>query len=167
MAKSLKLTNDNYWDSTGIVYNNTRLDKKIEATDTGVVNAQNTASSALSIANTANDAKIVQKYVSGDTIKTTTIARASFTGSYQSAYLICVPISCASSSAEDTGLVIFKARSAASATSISYGIEKTNTAQAEITQSGSTLNFNLKQTAQWRYLNCVIIAKSSNVTILI
>ena len=28
-------------------------------------------------------------------------------------------------------------------------------------------NFNIKQTVQWRYLHCVIIAKSDNVTIVI
>lgn len=111
--------------------------------------------------------KIEQKFVSGDTIKTTTIAKATFTGNYQDAYLICIPISCASSSAEDTGLVIFKARSNNSTTNISYGIEKTNSAQCEIKQSSNTVNFNIKQTVQWRYLRCVIIAKSDNVTILI
>ena len=111
--------------------------------------------------------KIEQKYVSGDTIKTTTIAKATFTSNYQDAYLICIPISCASSSAEDTGLVIFKARSNDSTTNISYGIEKTNSAQCEIKKSGNTVNFNIKQTVQWRYLHCVIIAKSDNVTITI
>lgn len=110
--------------------------------------------------------KIVQKYISGDTVRTNTIAKATFTGAYQAAYLICIPISCASSSAEDTGLVIFKARSNNTSTSISYGIEKTNTANAEITQSGNVLNFNIKQTVQWRYLNCVILAKSDNVKLV-
>ena len=111
--------------------------------------------------------KIDQKYVSGDTVKTTTIAKATFTGAYQSAYLVCIPISYASSSAEDTGLVIFKARSNNTPASISYSIEKTNTAKAEITQSGNILSFNIKQTVQWRYLNCVIIAKSDNVEVVI
>ena len=92
--------------------------------------------------------KIDQKYVSGDTVKTTTIAKATFTGAYQSAYLVCIPISCASSSSEDTGLVIFKARSTDTSTSINYGIEKTNTANAEITKSGNVLSFNIKQTVQ-------------------
>lgn len=111
--------------------------------------------------------KIEQKFVSGDTIKTTTIAKATFTGNYQDAYLVCIPISCATSSAEDTGLVIFKARSNDSTTNISYGIEKTNSAKCEITKSGDTVNFNIKQTVQWRYLHCVIIAKSDNVKIVI
>ena len=92
--------------------------------------------------------KIDQKYVSGDTVRTTTIAKATFTGAYQAAYLVCIPISCASSSYEDTGLVIFKARSTDTSTSINYGIEKTNTANAEITKSGNVLSFNIKQTVQ-------------------
>ena len=66
-----------------------------------------------------------------------------------------------------TNLVIFKARSNNTSTSISYSIEKTNTAKAEITQSGNILSFNIKQTVQWRYLNCVIIAKSDNVEVVI
>lgn len=110
--------------------------------------------------------KIDQKFVSGDTVTTTTIATVTFTGAYQAAYLICIQISCASSSAEDTGLVIFKARSNNTSTSISYGIEKTNTVNAEITQSGNVLNFNIKQTVQWRYLYCVILAKSDNVKLV-
>ena len=45
-------------------------------------------------------------------------------------------------------------------------LKKTNTANAEITQSGNVLNFNIKQTAQWRYLYCVILAKSDNVKLV-
>lgn len=46
-------------------------------------------------------------------------------------------------------------------------LKKTNTANAEITKSGNVLSFNIKQTVQWRYLNCVIIAKSDNVEVVI
>ena len=46
-------------------------------------------------------------------------------------------------------------------------LKKTNTANAEITQSGNVLNFNIKQAVQWRYLNCIILAKSDNVTLVI
>ena len=151
MAKSIKLTNDTYWDSSSITYNKAPLDKKINDMDTKILSNTSVA--------------VIKRFVSGDTVKTTTIATATFTGAYQDAYLICIPISCASSSAEDTGLVIFKARSNNTSTSISYGIEKTNTANAEITQSGNVLNFNIKQTVQWRYLNMVILAKSDNVTL--
>ena len=149
MAKSIKLTNDTYWDSSSITYNKASLDKKINDMDAKILSNTNAA--------------VRQRFVSGDTVTTTTIAQATFTGAYQSAYLVCIPISCASNYYEDTGLVIFKARSNNTSTSISYGIEKTNTANAEITQSGNVLNFNIKQTAQWRYLNMVILAKSDNV----
>ena len=44
MGKSVKFKDDTYIDSTSIVYGTTRLDKKLEATDNAVVNAQNTAS---------------------------------------------------------------------------------------------------------------------------
>ena len=149
MAKSIKLTNDTYWDSSGITYNKASLDKKINDMDAKILSNTNAA--------------VRQKVVSGDTVTTTTIATVTFTGAYQVAYLICILISCASSSAEDTGLVIFKARSNNTSTSISYGIEKTNTANAEIKQNGNVLSFNIKQTVRWRYLNMVILAKSDNV----
>lgn len=155
--KDIKTNSDNISTNLSKINNNTTNISK----NTTDINSLKTRTTNL------ENVEILQKYVSGDSVKTTTIARATFTGSYQSAYLVCIPISCASSSAEDTGLVIFKARTNTSSDSISYGIEKTNSAQCEITQSGSTLNFNLKQTARWRYLNCIIIAKSTNVTILI
>lgn len=155
--KDIKTNSDNIANNTTKINNNTTNISK----NTTDINSLKTRATDL------ENIKIEQKFVSGDTIKTTTIAKATFTGNYQDAYLICIPISCASSSAEDTGLVIFKARSNNSTTNISYGIEKTNSAQCEIKQSSNTVNFNIKQTVQWRYLRCVIIAKSDNVTILI
>lgn len=155
--KDIKTNSDNIANNTTKINNNTTNISK----NTTDINSLKTRTTDL------ENIKIEQKFVSGDTIKTTTIAKATFTGNYQDAYLICIPISCASSSAEDTGLVIFKARSNNSTTNISYGIEKTNSAQCEIKQSSNTVNFNIKQTVQWRYLRCVIIAKSDNVTILI
>lgn len=154
--KDIKTNSDNISANLSKINNNTNNISK----NTTDINSLKTRTTNL------ENIKIDQKYVSGDTIKTTTIAKATFTGAYQAAYLICIPISCASSSAEDTGLVIFKARSNDTSTSISYGIEKTNTANAEITQSGNVLNFNIKQTVQWRYLNCVILAKSDNVKLV-
>lgn len=154
--KDIKTNADNISNNTTNINNNTTNINK----NTTDINSLKTRTTNL------ENIEIVQKYVSGDTVRTTTIAKATFTGAYQSAYLVCIPISCASSSAEDTGLVIFKARSNNTSTSISYGIEKTNTANAEITQSGNVLNFNIKQTVQWRYLNCVILAKSDNVKLV-
>ena len=152
MAKRIKLTNSTYIDDSCLIHkwkdtgNRSTLDGEIE---------------------NLHKEMLRKKYVSGDSIKTTTIAVATFTGAYQAAYLVCIPISCASGSAEDTGLVIFKARSSASATSLSYGIEKTNSANVEIVQNGNQLNFNIKQTIQWRYLHCIILAKSDNVELKI
>lgn len=154
--KDIKTNSDNISSNLSKINNNTTNISK----NTTDINSLKTRTTNL------ENIKIDQKYVSGDTIRTTTIAKATFTGAYQAAYLICIPISCASSSAEDTGLVIFKARSNNTSTSISYSIEKTNTANAEITQSGNVLNFNIKQTVQWRYLNCVILAKSDNVKLV-
>lgn len=155
--KDIKTNADNIANNLSKINNNTtNISKNI--TD---INSLKTRTTDL------ENIKIEQKYVSGDTIKTTTIAKATFTGKYQDAYLICIPISCASSSPEDTGLVIFKARSNDSTTNIGYGIENTNSAKCEITKSGNTVNFNIKQTVQWRYLHCVIIAKSDNVKIVI
>lgn len=52
MAKSIKLSNDYYWDIGSLRYNNgTSMKAKLDATDAGVVNAQNTATSALNKAN--------------------------------------------------------------------------------------------------------------------
>ena len=155
--KDIKSNADNIANNLSKINNNTTNISK----NTNDINSLKTRTTDL------ENIKIEQKYVSGDTIKTTTIAKATFTGNYQDAYLICIPISCASSSPEDTGLVIFKARSNDSTTNISYGIEKTNSAQCEIKQSSNTVNFNIKQTVQWRYLHCVIIAKSDNVKIVI
>ena len=154
--KDIKTNADNISSNLSKINNNTTNISK----NTTDINSLKTRTTNL------ENIKIDQKYVSGDTVRTTTIAKATFTGAYQAAYLICIPISCASSSAKDTGLVIFKARSNNTSTSISYGIEKTNTANAEITQSGNVLNFNIKQTVQWRYLNCVILAKSDNVKLV-
>ena len=155
--KDIKTNSDNISSNTTKINNNTTNISK----NTTDINSLKTRTTKL------ENIKIDQKYVSGDTVKTTTIAKATFTGAYQPAYLVCILISCASSSAEDTGLVIFKARSNDSATNLTYGIEKTNSAKCEITKSGSTVNFNIKQTVQWRYLHCVIIAKSDNVTLKI
>ena len=155
--KDIKTNADNIANNLSKINNNTTNISK----NTTDINSLKTRTTNL------ENIKIEQKFVSGDTVKTTTIAKATFTGNYQDAYLICIPISCASSSAEDTGLVIFKARSNDSTTNISYGIEKTNSAKCEITKSGNTVNFNIKQTVQWRYLRCVIIAKSDNVKIVI
>ena len=154
--KDIKTNADNISSNLSKINNNTTNISK----NTTDINSLKTRTTNL------ENIEIVQKYISGDTVRTTTIAKATFTGAYQAAYLICIPISCASSSAEDTGLVIFKARSNNTSTSISYGIEKTNTANAEITQSGNVLSFNIKQTVQWRYLNCVILAKSDNVKLV-
>lgn len=154
--KDIKSNADNIANNLSKINNNTTNISK----NTTDINSLKTRTTDL------ENIKIVKNFVSGDTIKTTTIAKATFTGAYQAAYLICIPISCAASSNEDTGLVIFKARSNNTSTSISYGIEKTNTANAEITQSGNVLNFNIKQTVQWRYLYCVILAKSDNVELV-
>ena len=154
--KDIKTNSDNICANLSKINNNTTNISK----NTTDINGLKTRTTNL------ENVRIDRKYVSGDTVRTTTIAKATFTGAYQAAYLICIPISCASSSAEDTGLVIFKARSNNTSTSISYGIEKTNTANAEITQSGNILDFNIKQTVQWRYLNCVILAKSDNVKLV-
>lgn len=52
MAKSIKLSNDYYWDIGSLRYNNsTSMKAKLDATDTAVTNAQNTATSALNKAN--------------------------------------------------------------------------------------------------------------------
>ena len=155
--KDIKTNSDNIANNLSKINNNTTKISK----NTTDINSLKTRTTDL------ENIKIEQKFVSGDTIKTTTIAKATFTGNYQDAYLICIPISCASNSAEDTGLVIFKARSNDSTTNISYGIEKTNSAKCEIKQSSNTVSFNIKQTVQWRYLHCVIIAKSDNVKIVI
>lgn len=154
--KDIKSNADNIANNLSKINNNTTNISK----NTTDINSLKTRTTDL------ENIKIVQNFVSGDTIKTTTIAKATFTGNYQDAYLVCIPISCASGSPEDTGLVIFKARSNDSTTNISYGIEKTNSAQCEIKQSSNTVNFNIKQTVQWRYLHCVIIAKSDNVKLL-
>ena len=162
--KDIKTNSDNIANNLSKINNNTT---KINNNTTNISKNTTDINSLKTRTTNLENIKIEQKYVSGDTIKTTTIAKATFTGKYQDAYLICIPISCASSNQEDTGLVIFKARSNDSTTNLSYGIEKTNSAQCEIKQSGNTVNFNIKQTVQWRYLRCVIIAKSDNVTIVI
>ena len=114
--KDIKTNYDNISSNTTKINNNTTNISK-NTTDINSLKTRTTKSENI---------KIDQKYVSGDTVKTTTIAKATFTGAYQSAYLVCISISCASSSAEDTGLVIFKTRSNNTSTSISYGIEKKN-----------------------------------------
>lgn len=154
--KDIKSNADNIANNLSKINNNTTNISK----NTTDINSLKTRTTNL------ENIKILQNYISGDTIKTNTIAKVTFTGNYESAFLVCIPISCASGSSEDTGFVIFKARSNDSTTSISYGIEKTNSAQCEITQSGNTLNFNIKQTVQWRYLYCVVIAKSDNVKLV-
>ena len=181
MSRSIKFNDNTYLDSKGVDYKHTNLETTLDniiaknnTQDTNITNVSNrVTTNTNNIAtnrtdiNYLNSVAIKADFVSGDVVKTTTIATATFTGSYQDAYLICIPISCASNNAEDTGLVIFKARSNDSATNLTYGIEKTNSAKCEITKSGSTVNFNIKQTVQWRYLHCVIIAKSNNVTLKI
>ena len=112
--KDIKTNSDNISSNTTKINNNTTNISK----NTTDINSLKTRTTKI------ENIKIDQKYVSGDTVKTTTIAKATFTGAYQSAYLVCIPISYASSSAEDTGLVIFKARSNNTPASISYSIEK-------------------------------------------
>ena len=181
MSGSIKFKDNTYLDSKGVDYKHTNLETTLDniiannnTQDTNITNVSNRVTTNTNNIETnrtdinyLNSVAVKSKFVSGDTIKTTTIAKATFTGNYQDAYLICIPISCASSNQEDTGLVIFKARSNNSTTNITYGIEKTNSAQCEIKKDSNTVNFNIKQTVQWRYLHCVVIAKSDNVTLKI
>ena len=51
MSKSIKFKDNTYLDSSSIVHGTTKLDAKLDATDTAVVNAQNTATSGLNKAN--------------------------------------------------------------------------------------------------------------------
>ena len=155
--KDIKTNSDNISSNTTKI---TNLEKNVKT------NSNNISSNTTKITN-LEKIKITAHFVSGDTQKTTTIARARFTENYELAYLVCIPISTGGTSSEDTGLVIFRARSNDTNTNIQYYADKTNSAQCEITQNGNILNFNIKQTAKWRYLSCVIIAKSENVEILI
>ena len=172
MSKSIKLKNDTYWDASSVDYNHTDLETTIgniinvnNTQNTNITNLTTNLNTLSSTVSNISSRTPSDKYVSGDTVKTSTVGTATFTGSYQGAYLIGVVLSCGSSSAEDTGLVIFKARSNESSSSISYGVEKTNSANASITQSGSTVYFKVSQTVQWRYLRFITLAKSDNVTI--
>lgn len=174
MSRSIKFNDNTYLDSKSVDYKHTNLETTLDniiaknnTQDTNITNVSNRVTTNRTDINYLNSVAIKSNLVSADTVKTTTIATATFTYNYQDAYLICIMISCASSSAEDTGLIIFKARSNNSTTNIGYGIEQTNSAKCEIKQSGNTVNFNIKQTVKWRYLYCVIIAKSDNVTLKI
>ena len=68
MSKSIKLKNNTYWDSSSIVHGTTKLNVKLDATDTAIINAQNTANSGLEKAN----ASMRRKFMGVVTPNTTT-----------------------------------------------------------------------------------------------
>ena len=181
MSRSIKFNDDTYLDSKGVDYKHTNLETTLDniiaknnTQDTNITNVSNRVTTNTNNIvtnrtdiNYLNSVAVKSNFVSGDVVKTTTIATATFTEPYQSAFLVVAIISCASGSAEDTGIIIFKGRSTDSKTNLSYGFEKTNTAQAAITTGSALLNFQIKQTVKWRFLHCVVLAKSDNVTLKI